>query len=148
MKFSSKLRGAAVGVALAVGAGGADAAPTTALYLTMDGSGSINATDFATQVTAYTTALSAFFAANPGAFGTVAIGGNIFGRDVFEWGALTPIDDPADLTALNVLIAGLNPGRGGVDTTRTALGAPLTPPRTRCWLSTSRRETRSGSLLT
>jgi hypothetical protein len=58
---------AVVGAALAPLA--AQATPTTALYLLMDGSGSISNSDLTNQVTSYTSALNAFFSANPAAYG-------------------------------------------------------------------------------
>jgi hypothetical protein len=116
------IKGALLGATMLAGASVAQAAPTTALYLSMDGSGSITDLDFATQVSSYTTALNAFFLANPGAFGKVAIGGNIFGADVIEFAPVATIDDAGDLAALVATIAALDPGRGGVDTNATALG--------------------------
>lgn len=121
----SRLLGGVFGAALLLGIGSAQAAPTTALYLSMDGSGSIDAGEFTQQVNSYVNALNAFFGANPGAFGTVAIGGNIFGGTVAQFFPLTSIDDAADLAALTGAIAGLNPGRGGIATGSTAIGAAV-----------------------
>jgi hypothetical protein len=116
------IKGALLGATMLAGVSIAQAAPTTALYLSMDGSGSITDADFTTQVTAYTTALNAFFLANPSAYGKVAIGGNIFGADVIEFAPVTTIDNAGDLATLVATITALDPGRGGVDTFQTALG--------------------------
>jgi hypothetical protein len=111
---------------MAFAVGTADAAPTTALYLSMDGSGSIDATEFSAQITAYTGALTAFFGANPAAYGQVAIGGNIFGRTIAEFYPLTTVTDATALGALVTAISALDPGRAGVDTTATAIGDAIT----------------------
>jgi len=90
----------AAAAALAAGMGSAHAVPTTALYLSMDGSGSISAGDFATQINGYVSALNTFFGANPSAYGQVAIGGNIFGANVSQFFAIDTIDNAADLALL------------------------------------------------
>ncbi|MBL8392070.1 MAG: DUF1194 domain-containing protein [Candidatus Accumulibacter sp.] len=112
---------------LAVGVSGAQAAPTTALYLTMDGSGSITAAQFTTQVTSYVTALNNIFTATPSLFGQVAIGGGIFGADFSEFFATQEITNAAALTSLTTAISNLdlpanNPGRGGINQGGTAIG--------------------------
>ncbi|MFO1024001.1 MAG: hypothetical protein U1E70_02360 [Acetobacteraceae bacterium] len=99
---------------------------TTALYLTMDGSDSIVAADFTTQVTAYNAALTAFFTANPAAFGQVAIGGAIFGADFQEFFAPQTIIDGTVLTSLETAISNLDPGRLGINGGSTAIGDALT----------------------
>ncbi|MBS0640671.1 MAG: DUF1194 domain-containing protein [Proteobacteria bacterium] len=109
-----------------LGAGAAQAAPTTALYLTMDGSDSIVAADFTSQVTAYNAALTAFFTANPVAFGQVAIGGAIFGADFQEFFAPQTIIDGTVLTSLETAISNLDPGRLGINGGSTAIGDALT----------------------
>jgi len=93
---------------LAVGVSGAQAAPTTALYLTMDGSGSISTTDFTTQVTSYVTALNNIFTATPSLFGQVAIGGGIFGANFSQFFATTEITDATVLASLTTAISALN----------------------------------------
>ncbi|MBY0332850.1 MAG: DUF1194 domain-containing protein [Acetobacteraceae bacterium] len=118
----NRLLGAVAAAALAFGAVGAEAAPTTALYLAMDGSGSISGADFTTQIGGYVSALNSFYAANPGAFGQVAIGGNIFGANVSQFAALTTINNAGDLAALTAAISALDPGRGGINTGATAIG--------------------------
>ena len=116
------LKKIAAAAALAFGVAGASAAPTTALWLSMDGSGSISGGDFTTQINGYVAALNGFFAGHPTAYGQVAIGGNIFGADVSTFFALDTIDNAGDLLALTTAIGGLNPGRGGIDTGATAIG--------------------------
>ncbi len=115
----------AVAATIALGAGTAQATPTTALYLVMDGSGSISNSDFTTQVNGYVNALTTFFAAHPAAYGEVAIGGNIFGQNVSQFFPLTTIDSATELAALNAAIAALNPGRGGISTGATATYAAV-----------------------
>jgi hypothetical protein len=112
--------------AIALSASAAQAAPTTALYLVMDGSGSIDAAEFTTQINGYVAALNGFFANNPTAYGQVAIGGSIFGGNSSEFFATQSIDDAADLAALTAAIAALNPGRGGINTGATAIGNAIT----------------------
>jgi hypothetical protein len=68
------LKGLLLGTVLVFGAGTVQAAPTTALWLAMDGSGSISNVDHSTQVSGYVSALNTFFTNNPTAFGSVAIG--------------------------------------------------------------------------
>ncbi|WP_372622936.1 DUF1194 domain-containing protein [Falsiroseomonas sp.] len=120
-----------LGAALLFGVGSAQAAPTTAFWRAMDGSGSISATDFTTQVNGYVSALNTFFTNNSGAYGQVAIGGNIFGSKVIQFFALDVIDNAGDLLALTTAISNLNtdgpdagtaPDRGGVNTGGTAIG--------------------------
>jgi hypothetical protein len=123
--FRKLLLSVAVAAALAF-SGSAQAVPTTALKLAMDASGSITDADFTLQVTAYQNALQAFFDAQPGAFGQVAIGGNVFGADVIEFFPVQEIADQGDLDALKTAIAGLDPGRGGVNTGATAIGDAIT----------------------
>jgi len=124
--FVSKIRAAALAATVAMGVSAAQAAPTTALYLTMDGSGSITGADFTTQVNGYVSALNAFFAANPGAYGAVAIGGGIFGGDFSEFFGVTEITDATVLGNLTSAISALDPGRGGIDTGATAIGDAIT----------------------
>ena len=64
--------------------------------------------------------MNGFFAANPNAYGKVAIGGNIFGATLTTFAALDTIDDAADLAALTGAISALNPGRAGINTGATA----------------------------
>ena len=110
-----------------LGAGSAQAVPTTALYLTMDGSGSIDWTEFTAQVNSYVNALNGFFGANPGAYGRVAIGGGIFGLDFSEFFPTTLITNAADLGTLTAAIAGLDPiFRGGINDGATAIGDAIT----------------------
>lgn len=116
------LKGLLLGTVLVFGAGAVQAAPTTALWLAMDGSGSISGADHTTQVSGYVSALNTFFTNNPSAFGTVAIGGNIFGFDLFQFSPLTTINVQADLDALTAAIAALDPGRGGINTGATSIG--------------------------
>ncbi len=121
MSFKKLVLASAAAAALSFSAA-ASAAPTTALWLSMDGSGSISGADFTTQVSGYVAALNGFFAANPTAYGKVAIGGNIFGVNVLTFAALDTIDNAADLAALTATIAGLDPGRGGISTGATSIG--------------------------
>jgi len=121
----TKFKALIVAFAMVAGIGSAQAVPTTALYLAMDGSGSISAADFTTQVNAYTSALNGFFASNPAAFGQVAIGGSVFGGSIFQFSALNTIDDAADLAALTAAITALNPARGGINTGSTAIGTAI-----------------------
>jgi hypothetical protein len=128
--FISRLMGTVAAGALAIGLSTAQAAPTTALYLVMDGSGSIDSTEFTLQISGYVSALNGFFAARPSAFGQVAIGTSIFGEDVAEVFALQTINNPADLLALTSAIAALDPGRAGIDTGATAIGDAVTAATT------------------
>ncbi len=116
------LKKIAAAAVLAFGAAGASATPTTALWLAMDGSGSISAANFTTQISGYVAALNGFFAAHPTAYGQVAIGGNIFGANVSQFFALNVIDNAAELATLTGAIAALDPGRGGINTNATAIG--------------------------
>lgn len=118
----TKFKALIAAFAMVAGIGSAQAVPTTALYLAMDGSGSISNADFTTQVNAYTSALNNFFTSTPAAFGQVAIGGSIFGGTIFQFSALNTIDNAADLAALTGAISALNPGRGGIDTGSTGIG--------------------------
>jgi hypothetical protein len=118
--------------AAAIGIGGVwataptHAAPTVALYLAMDGSGSISNADFTTQITGYVGALNAVFAANPSFYGNVAIGGSIFGANIAQFFAVTTITDATVLGQLTSAISALNPGRGGINTGGTAIGNAVT----------------------
>ena len=118
----TKFKALIAAFAMVAGIGSAQAVPTTALYLVMDGSGSITDPNFTTQVNAYTSALNGFFAGNPTAFGQVAIGGSVFGGNVVQFSALNTIEDAADLAALTSAISGLDPARGGVDQNSTGIG--------------------------
>ncbi|WP_287697443.1 DUF1194 domain-containing protein [Accumulibacter sp.] len=111
---------------LAFGVSSAQAAPTTALYLTMDGSGSISGADFTTQVNSYVNALNNIFAATPSLFGQVAIGGGIFGANFSQFFATQEITNAGVLANLTAAISGLNPGRGGINTGATAIGDAVT----------------------
>jgi hypothetical protein len=122
MTFKRIALASATAAALAFGAAGASAAPTTALWLAMDGSGSISSGDFTTQISGYVAALNGFFASTPTAYGKVAIGGNIFGANLSTFAALSTIEDAADLALLTTAIAALDPGRGGISTGATAIG--------------------------
>ena len=104
----TSFRGLLLGATMLVAAGGAQAAPTTALYLAMDGSGSISASDFTLQVSGYVGALNGFFAAHPSAFGQVAIGASIFGANVQQFFALQTITDSTVLAALTSTIGALS----------------------------------------
>lgn len=124
--FMSKIKAVALAATVVMGVSAAQAAPTTALYLTMDGSGSISGGDFTTQITGYVSALNSFFAANPGAYGNVAIGGGIFGGDFSEFFAVTEISNAGVLAGLTAAISALDPGRGGINTGATAIGDAVT----------------------
>lgn len=125
--FARKTALAAVAaVSLMVGAGRVEATPSVALYLAMDGSGSISAADFTTQITAYTSALNNYFTLNPSKFGQVAIGGAIFGGNFVQFFAPTEITNATVLGNLTTAISNLDPGRGGVDQNSTAIGDALT----------------------
>lgn len=125
MMFKKIALASATAAALAFGATSASAVPTTALWLAMDGSGSISNFNFNTQITGYVAALNNFFTTFPTAFGQVAIGGNIFGADVQQFFALETIDNLGELSSLTTAISNLNPGRGGIDTSGTAIGAAI-----------------------
>jgi hypothetical protein len=126
MKLRSLALAGVAAFALSFAAPKTEALPTTALYLSMDGSGSITAAEFTTQISGYVAALNGFFAANPTAFGQVAIGGNIFGANVVQFFAVDTIDNAGDLAALTAAIAALDPGRGGIATNATAIGDAIT----------------------
>lgn len=126
MGIRKYIAGVAIASATVVAASQAYAVPTKALYLTMDGSGSIGAADFTTQISAYVNSLNAVFTAAPAIYGTVAIGGGIFGEDFAEFFAVQTINNAADLALLTGAISALDPGRGGVDTGSTAIGDALT----------------------
>lgn len=111
---------------LSLGFSGAQAAPTTALYLTMDGSGSIIASDFTTQVNSYVNALNNIFAATPSLYGQVAIGAGIFGANFSQFFAPQEITNSTILGNLTTAISALNPGRGGINTGATAIGDAIT----------------------
>jgi hypothetical protein len=121
-----KLKILMAAAAFSLGAGSAQAVPTTALYLTMDGSGSISGANFTTQVTAYVGALNAVFGAHPSLFGQVAIGGGIFGGNFAEFFAPQEITNAGVLGNLTTAISGLDPGRGGINTGSTAIGNAIT----------------------
>jgi hypothetical protein len=118
------------GAALTLAAGGAQASTQNAVYLLMDGSGSISGSEFTSQVDAYVDALNAVFAANPAYFGASAVGAGIFGADFIEFFPTQTIDDATDLSSLTTAIDGLDPGRAGVDTGATAIGDAVTAART------------------
>ena len=111
---------------LAVGVSSAQAAPTTALYLTMDGSGSISGAQFTQQITSYVTALNNVFTATPALFGKVAIGGGIFGANFSQFFATQEITDATILGNLTSALSALDPGRGGINTGATAIGDAIT----------------------
>ncbi|CAD5374130.1 VWFA domain-containing protein [Rubrivivax sp. A210] len=123
----------AAAAALVLGAASAQAAPTVALYLTMDASGSIDATEMSQQKSSYVNALNALFTADPSLFGKVAIGGGIFGRDFSQFFAVTAINNAGNLAALTSAISGLSDaiaGRG-ITTTNTAIGDAITASKDR-----------------
>jgi hypothetical protein len=124
--FGSKMKAACLAASVVLGAGAAQATPTVALYLTMDGSGSIDSGEFTTQVTAYNAALNAYFGAHPSSYGQVAIGGGIFGGNFHQFFAPQAINNASDLLGLTTAISALNPGRGGINTGATAIGDALT----------------------
>lgn len=122
----STLRALCLALPAMLAAGAVEATPTTALYLAMDGSGSISSTDFTTQVNAYSAALTNFFTNNPSAYGQVAIGGEIFGANQLQFFPVTTITSTAVLTSLTNAISALNPARGGINTGATAIGTAIT----------------------
>lgn len=124
-------------------AGPAQAAPQLGLYLTMDGSGSIDTTEFAAQVTAYNNALNSVFSSNPSLFGQVAISAGIFGADFAEFFAVQEITNSTILGNLMSAISGLIPGRAGINTGSTAIGDAITASAT----SLLTYETNLGSAL-
>ena len=113
------------GLLLCLGFSGANAVPQTALYLAMDGSGSISNSDFTTQISGYVGALNNVFTNNPSFYGQVAIGVSIFGRDVQQFFAVQTINNAGDLASLSAAISALDPGRGTIDTSATAIGAAI-----------------------
>ncbi len=118
----ARLRGAVLALGLLFGVSTAQAAPTTALYLAMDGSGSITNAQFTTQVNGYVSALNTFFTNNPWAFGEVAIGASIFGGTINEFFGVQTISDATVLGNLTTAITNLNPGRGGINQGATGIG--------------------------
>ncbi|MBA4178038.1 MAG: hypothetical protein C0505_15995 [Leptothrix sp. (in: Bacteria)] len=112
--------------ALALGAASTQANPTVALYLTMDGSGSIDNLEFSQQVTSYINALNGVFADVPSLYGNVAIGGGVFGGNFTEFFGVQTINNAADLLSLTTAITGLNAGRAGINTGATAIGTAIT----------------------
>jgi hypothetical protein len=124
-------------------AGPAQAAPQLGLYLTMDGSGSIDTTEFAAQVMAYNNSLNSVFSSNPSLYGQVAIGAGIFGADFAEFFAVQEITNSTILGNLMSAISGLIPGRAGINTGSTAIGEAITASAT----SLLTYETNLGSAL-
>ncbi|MBU3908401.1 MAG: DUF1194 domain-containing protein [Gammaproteobacteria bacterium] len=124
--FKTKLKYLFVATAFSLGVGSIQAAPSTALYLTMDGSGSISSVDFTSQVNAYSSALTNVFASNPGLYGQVAIGGMVFGADQFQFFTVQEITNITILGNLTNAILGLDPGRGSIGTYATAIGDAIT----------------------
>lgn len=125
------LLAAAAALPFVFGAPKAEAAVTTALYLSMDGSGSISTSDFTTQINGYVSALNTFFSNNPTVYGQVAIGGAVFGGNVIEFAPLTVITDSTALATLTTAITNLDnfptfPFRGGVNTGATGIGNAVT----------------------
>jgi len=101
------------------------AATTNAVYLTMDGSGSIIDPDWDLQVDGYVSALNTVLGGGS-YYGDVAIGVSIFGADVNEIFAMTLINDAGDLAALTTAIDDTSTTggnvRGGVGIFNTAIG--------------------------
>lgn len=128
--FISRFKPLLAAAALSLGMASAQATPTVALYLAMDGSGSISGAQFSQQVTSYTNALNGVFADVPGLYGQVAIGGGIFGADFYEFSAVQTITSATELSALTTAIANLDPGRGGINTGATAIGNAITTSAT------------------
>jgi hypothetical protein len=87
----------------------------------MDGSGSINPTEFTLQADAYVSALNTVFGANPSLYGDIAIQGTIFGSTVAEYFAARTIEDASDLMDLTDAIIGLKADRI-INTGATAIG--------------------------
>lgn len=119
------LRGLILGLGLALGLAftgpTAQAMPVTGLYLGIDGSGSIAAADFATEIAGYANALSAVLPAD----GSVAVGAAIFSSGVNEFFAVQTIANAADKAALIAAINALGqPGNN------TALAATITQGET------------------
>lgn len=119
------LAAASLGAAMTL-SGNASAVPATALYLTMDGSGSISTADFTLQINGYINALNAVFTATPSLYGQVAIGGGIFGANFSQFFAVTEITNSTVLGSLTTALAGLDPSRGGISTGATAIGDAIT----------------------
>lgn len=127
-----KLIKLAAAMAVALSAASVQATPTVALYMAMDASGSIDATEMAQQKTSYINALNGLFTADPSLFGKVAIGAGIFGRNFLEFFATQAINNAADLSALTAAIGGLsdNLATRGITTTNTAIGDAVLAART------------------
>jgi hypothetical protein len=126
-RFKQHLAGGLAGALLCIGVSSANAAVTTALYLAMDGSGSINSGQFTQQVNGYVAALNNVFGVFGGQlYGNVAIGASVFGLNFSEYFPVTTINNPTDLGALTTAIAGLDPGRDGINTSATAIGDAVT----------------------
>lgn len=95
--------GAATALGILSGATAANAASINVLYLSIDGSGSINNTNFDLQKNAYISVLNSLIPTD----GSIAIGINQFGANVEEVFALTLIDSQAAHDAMMAAITGM-----------------------------------------
>ena len=126
------LKKIAAAAALVLGAAAAQSAPTVALYLTMDASGSIDSTEMSQQKTSYVNALNLLFTSDPTLYGKVAIGGGIFGVDFSQFYVTQTINNAVDLLNLTNAISGLADtiASRGINTSGTAIGSAITSSST------------------
>ncbi len=107
MRLNKNLRSifAALTLALASALPTQSYAVTNALYLTMDGSGSISSSNFSLQTAGYVNALNTVF--GTGSYWGTAIGVSVFSSGVSEKFAMQTIDNAADLSTLTTAIGAI-----------------------------------------
>lgn len=122
MRLNKKIRSifAVLTLALASALPAQSHAVTNALYLTMDGSGSIWPSDFSLQTTGYVNALNTVF--GTGSYWGTAIGVSVFSSGVSEKFAMQTIDDAADLSSLTTAIGAITQP-GGLTAIGNAINA-------------------------
>ena len=108
MGIKTKLRGlfASALLALTMAAPSQGFAVTNALYLTLDGSGSISASNWNLQLNGYVNALNTVFGGG-GLYGNTAIGVSVFSSGVNQIFAMQEINDATDLALLTGAFTGL-----------------------------------------
>ena len=128
MKSWKRMGGGVLFAALLTTSGQAGAVVDKAVYLLLDGTGSIDNTEFNQQVSAYVMAITNVL--NPGT--GIAIGAALFGGDdgmggtQNEFFALREIAVAGDKQDLIDAFNGLDPNSRGVDTGSTAIGNAVT----------------------
>lgn len=95
--------GALSAIGILAGGTAAQAGPLTVLYLSIDESGSIGSTNFATQMNAYVSVLNSLIPTDS----SIAIGVGTFSSGVTPEIAVTLIDSAATLTALTTAIGAI-----------------------------------------